>query len=353
MQTFHQLEVAKVLANTEHAVTVEFKIPQHLTEKFQFKAGQHIVFDFKIERNKYRRTYSICSSPYENKLCISVKRQKQGIISNYINDAFFKGFSVNVSEPFGNFYADEQIINSSTIVLWAGGSGITPMLSIAKHIVNSFPHKKVVLVYANKNENSIMFKNEINDLKNKYNKTFSVNHILSNTNVETNYFSKLFNFNSVNKEWNGLTGHITEEFVSTIATQYTNATHYICGPEKMMEVCELALLSNNVQSVYTEKFVGTSTINNSNKEAILKVNLFKKEYEISVFENNLLDAMLSKKLNPPYACKTGTCGSCKAKLLSGEVIMARDFALNESDRAEGKILCCQTWAKSNEIKIQF
>jgi ring-1,2-phenylacetyl-CoA epoxidase subunit PaaE len=353
MQTFHELEVTNVTANTKNSIVVAFNIPIELKEKFQFKAGQHIILDFKLERNAYSRTYSICSAPHETKLCISVKRQNKGIISNYINDGFFKGLIVRVSEPFGNFYKDDHIINSSTILLWAGGSGITPIISIAKHILASLPDKKVELVYANKDEKSIMFKSEVDDLKNKYSKTFSVTHILSNNTATTNYLSKLIGFSSTKKQWTGLNGYVTKELVHSIVNQLSNATHYICGPEKMMEICELALESNNIKSVYTEKFVGTSSINNSNKEAVLKVNLFKKEYEINLFENNLLDAMLGKKLNPPHACKTGTCGTCKAKLISGEVIMARDFALNEADRADGKILCCQTWAKSAEIKIEF
>lgn len=353
MQNFHELEITHVIPNTKNAVLVEFSVPENLKDKFNFQAGQHLILNFKLERNTYSRTYSICSSPHENKLCISVKRQPKGIISNYINDAFFKGFIVRLSEPFGNFYTDAQIKQSSTIVLWAGGSGITPMISIAKHILSTFLNKNIALIYANTNQKNIMFNSEINDLKNQYSKSFSVTNILSNPNLNTNYFSKLIGFNTTKKERTEPTGFINNDFVKTITNQYPNATHYICGPIKMMEVCELALRYENVEGVYTEKFVGSSTINNSNKRAVLKVNLNKKVHEIKLEENNLLDAMLAQKLNPPYACKTGTCGTCKAKLISGEVIMMRDFALNEADREASKILCCQTWAKSDVVEIEF
>jgi ring-1,2-phenylacetyl-CoA epoxidase subunit PaaE len=353
MPAFHELEIAEVKSNTKQAVLIEFTIPDHLKEKFQFQPGQHVILDFKLERNKYSRTYSICTAPLENKLCISVKRQNKGIISNYINDAFFRGFKVNVSEPFGNFYMDGQVAYSSMIVLWAGGSGITPMISIAKNILQSFQNKKVKLVYANNHENSIMFENEIEKLEKQYEHHFSVDHILSGNNTPDNFISKLFSIQSRKRKHNGLSGYITKDLIKSITNQFPNAVHYICGPEKMMELCESSLKLKDSDPVYLERFVGTSTLSNSNKNAILKVSLSKKHHEINLGENNLLDAMLGAKLNPPYACKTGTCGSCKVKLVSGEVIVARDFALNEADREAGKILCCQSWAKSAEIEIAY
>jgi ring-1,2-phenylacetyl-CoA epoxidase subunit PaaE len=351
--TFHELEISNVQANTKNAVFVELAIPTALKEQYKFKAGQHIVFDFKLERNNYRRTYSICTAPQEDKLCISVKRQHKGIISNYINDAFFKGLTVKVSEPFGSFYADEQIADASTIVLWAGGSGITPMMSIAKHILCSFSNKNVLLIYANNNDKSIMFENEIEDLNVRYAERFSDIQILSNNDEEEKLFSNIFYFGKVKKKWLGLTGYITNDFIKNIVSEYPNVVHYICGPEKMMELCEITLKGENINAVYVERFSGTTSIKNSNKDALLKVNLHKKNYEIKVGENNLLEAMLAIKLNPPYACKMGTCGSCKAILISGDVVMARDFALNDADREAGKILCCQTWAKSDKIEIEF
>jgi ring-1,2-phenylacetyl-CoA epoxidase subunit PaaE len=350
---FHELEISNVQANTKNAVLVEFEIPTALKERYKFKAGQHIVFDFKIERNNYRRTYSICTAPQEGKLCISVKRQHKGIISNFINDAFFKGLTVKVSEPFGNFYVEEQIAYTSTIVLWAGGSGITPMMSIAKHILSSFSNKNVLLIYANNNDKSIMFEHEIEDLNREFAERFSDIQILSNNDEEEKLYLNIFSFGKVKKKWLGLTGYITNDFIKNIVSEYPKTVHYICGPEKMMELCETTLKGENINAVYVEKFSGTTSIKNSNKDAMLKVNLHNKIYEINVGENNLLESMLSIKLNPPYACKMGTCGSCKATLISGDVVMARDFALNEADREAGKILCCQTWAKSDEIEIAF
>lgn len=350
---FHELEIINIQPNTKNAVLVEFAVPSHLKKNFEYQSGQHIAFDFDLERNNYRRTYSLCTAPKENRLCISVKRQQKGIISNYINDGFFKGFKVQISEPFGNFYTDKQIENTTQIVLWAGGSGITVMLSIVKHILSAFPDKKVHLIYANNDPNSIMFEDEIEGLENRFSGNFSVTHILSNSSVSEGFFSKLF-FLKPKKTWTGLTGFITNAFVSNIYDENPTAVHYICGPEKMMQICEANLLNKGAKNVYLERFVGAaSVLNNTNKAAVLKVNLDKKTHEVNLAENSILEGMLAAKLKPPYACKMGTCGTCKATLISGEVVVARDFALNEADRAANKILCCQSWAKTAEIVIEY
>jgi ring-1,2-phenylacetyl-CoA epoxidase subunit PaaE len=350
---FHELEIKKVSPNTKNAVLVEFSIPEYLTDNFKFKAGQHIAFEFNIERNIYKRTYSICNSPHENMLCISVKRQQKGIISNYINDAFFTGFRVKVSEPFGDLFTENQVINAANIVLWAGGSGITPILSIAKHILKEFTDKKVTLIYANNNQNSIMFKDEIDELGLKNKGKFEAIHVLSNNIMEETMWAKIFKFNKPKKEWNGLKGYIDGDLIKKIASTNINAVHYICGPDKMMETCETTLKNLNSKSIYMESFGSANSIENTKANSKVKIILDNRKHEILTSKNTLLDAMLEAKLNPPYACKSGTCGSCKAKLISGEVIMSRDFALNEADKEAGKILCCQAWAMTDEIEIIF
>jgi ring-1,2-phenylacetyl-CoA epoxidase subunit PaaE len=350
---FHELEIQSVEENTKNAVFVEFSIPNNLQNNYTFQPGQHVTLDFKIERNAYRRTYSICSAPHENKFCISVKRLEKGIISNYINDAFFKGFKVKVSEPYGSFYTDEQIIKAANLVLWAGGSGITPMISIAKHVLFAFPDTQVQLVYANSNQNSIMFETEIEALKYKFSGNFSAIQILSNNELPSGIFSKFCSFNGPKKEWIGLTGYIDNHLITDIVYKLPKAVHYICGPAKMMEICENSLVENKITDVHVERFSNTNSVQNNNKNAVLKVKLNKHEHEINLGDNNILEAMLANKLDPPYACKTGTCGSCKAILVSGEVVSARDFALNEADKEAGKILCCQSWSLSAEVQIKY
>ncbi len=347
---FNTLRISQVTLQTKDAVEVSFEIPESLQADYRFEAGQHVSLDFFLERNKYRRTYSICSAPYENKLSICIKRQHLGIISNYINDAFFKGLKVDVSLPFGTFFNDEQIKKGQSVFLWAGGSGITPMLSIAKHLLHNSSNATINLIYANKDSQSIIFNNEIRDLEKQYEKNFKVYHVLSNP-KENSFFEKILckNVDPIAHT----TGFINDKFMNSIYTK--NAAHYICGPKGMMDVCQKILneLGTDKNDVNVEHFAGSSTLNDSNKNAKLTVTLSGKESELAVQSYNLLEAMLQHKIEPPYACKSGTCGTCKATLVSGEVIMARDFALNEADKANNKILCCQSWAKTNDVKILF
>lgn len=347
---FNNLRIANIKSQTKDALEVTFEIPDLLKKDYEFEAGQHVALDFYLERNKYRRTYSICSSPNENKLSICVKRQYLGIISNYINDGFFTGLKVDVSLPFGDFFDEGQVKHGQSVFLWSGGSGITPMLSIAKYLLANRKDVNIHLVYANKDEKSVIFKETIASMVKNYDKNFKVHHILSNPEKPL-FFNKLWNKKQQNMAHTS--GFIDVAFIKNLVCE--NATHYICGPKGMMNVCEQALneLGVHKNDVKVEHFAGTSSVNDSNKNAKLTVVLNGKEKKIDVQGNNLLEAMLQNKIEPPYACKSGTCGTCKAILVSGEVIMARDFALNEADKAANKILCCQSWAKTDSVKISF
>ena len=347
---FNNLRISNVVSQIKDAVEVTFEVPDTLKEDYRFEPGQHLSFDFNLERNKYRRTYSIYTAPYENRMAICVKRQHLGIISNYINDAFFKGLKVDVSLPFGTFYNDEQIKTRQTVFLWAGGSGVTPMLSIAKHLLANRTDVNIQFVYANKDQQSIIFEGDIKILESQFPQNLKVHHILSNPR-ETTFFEEIFDKKI--EPITHTTGFVNDKFISSIFRQ--NAIHYICGPKGMMDVVQKVLndVGTDKDDIKVEHFAGTASVNDSNKNAKLTVVLNGKESELEVKSYNLLEAMLQQKMEPPYACKSGTCGTCKATLISGEVIMARDFALNEADKANNKILCCQAWAKSDSVKISF
>jgi ring-1,2-phenylacetyl-CoA epoxidase subunit PaaE len=348
---FFELKVGAIKLNTKHALTIDFEVPESLKHNFQFTPGQHIALDFKLERNRYRRTYSICSSPSENKLSICVKRQHNGIVSNYINSAFYKGLDVRVSAPFGGFFKGNQIENTQNIMLWAGGSGITPLFSILKYLIAKDKNSVIHLIYANKNAKSVMFYDELVDLECSFPQRVKVTHMLSDAQSEGNNIFK-FLFKQPKIEGASV-GFVNADFIKTKAIP--TAIHYICGPEPMMQACEKGLLALGVdkKEVHLEYFSNAMNTFKSIENAQLKIGLGGKKYDLDLNGKNLLDAMLDAKLNPPYACQSGTCGSCKAQLISGEVSMARDFALNEADRAANRILCCQSWAKTENVVIQF
>jgi ring-1,2-phenylacetyl-CoA epoxidase subunit PaaE len=348
---FYELPISAVKSNTKNALTIDFDIPETLKNTFQFTAGQHIALDFKLERNNYRRTYSICSSPTENKLTISVKRQHNGTVSNYINNAFYKGLKVRVSAPFGDFFTEKQVKNTKNIMLWAGGSGITPLFSIFKYMLGKHENSVIHLIYANKNAKTAMFYEELANLERIFPQRIKVTHILSDPQSDRknifNWFSKQPKIEQFS------VGYVDADFIKNKAIP--NAVHYICGPEPMMQACEKGLLAVGVdkKNVHLEYFSNGMNTLKSVENARLQVHLNGQKHEVDLNKKNLLDALLDAKLNPPYACQSGTCGSCKAKLLSGEVTMARDFALNEADRTANRILCCQAWAITESVVIQF
>lgn len=348
---FFELPISAVKLNTKNALTIDFDIPESLKNTFQFTAGQHITLDFKLERNNYRRTYSICSSPTENRLAISVKRQQNGIVSNYINNAFYEGLKVRVSAPFGRFFDEKQVENTQNIFFWAGGSGITPLFSILKYLIAKNDNTLIHLIYANKNAQSVMFREELTHLERAFPHRISVTHLLSDApSGRKNIFEMLFRPPKIEHY---SAGHLNSDFIKNKAIP--NAVHYICGPELMMKTCEMGLLDLDVakENVHLEYFSNGMNAFKSPENARLKVDLGGKKQDIVLNNKNLLDALLEAKLSPPYACQSGTCGSCKAQLLRGEVTMARDFALNEADKAANRILCCQAWAKTENVEIQF
>jgi ring-1,2-phenylacetyl-CoA epoxidase subunit PaaE len=348
---FFELPVSAVKLNTKNALTIDFDVPETLKNIFQFAAGQHIALDFKLERNRYRRTYSICSSPTEKKLTISVKRQQNGIVSNYINNAFHEGLSVKVSAPFGGFFDEKQIQNTENIMLWAGGSGITPLFSILKYLLENHKNSVIHLIYANKNAKSVMFYEDLANLEKIFPYRLKVMHVLSEAQSDgKNIFESLFRYSKIDIK---SAGSLNADFIKKCLMP--NAIHYICGPEPMMQVCEKGLLSSGVdkKTIHLEYFSSGFSTQNSPENARLQVILNGKKQNLLLDKKNLLDAMLDAQLSPPYACQSGTCGSCKAQLISGEVSMARDFALNEADRAANLILCCQAWAKTENVEILF
>jgi ring-1,2-phenylacetyl-CoA epoxidase subunit PaaE len=347
---FHFLKIKAVVPNTKKSVLVSFDVPHTLQSTYSFKPGQHVCLDFFLERNNYRRTYSIYSAPADNQLSICVKRQHLGIISNYINDAFFKGLPVNVSQPFGDFFNEAQLHNCKAIYLWAGGSGITPLLSIAKYVLLKHSNIHVNLVYANQDLQSIILLDEIEQLESAYVNQFKVMHVLSAANNE-NMTEKLFA--KKRKVLNYKQGVITADYIKQIVK--VNGLHYLCGPQGMMALCKNTLqqLNINDHDIKVEHFAGSNTIAKANINATIVVNINGTKTQVPSTGKSLLDAMLANNIKPPYACQAGTCGTCKATLVNGEVVMSRDFALNEADRSSNKILCCQAWAKSDIVEIKY
>ncbi len=348
----YRLKIARLQFPTKQAIKIDFDVPDDLKAVFDYTPGQHVLVSFKLERDRYGRAYSICSAPGEPYLSICVKRQRGGIVSNYINNAMQVGDTVIVSEPMGDFFDPSQVARQSTVVLWAGGSGITPMRSIARYLLQNSPHTVVELMYFNQDERSTIFHEELRQWQQAYPGRFIVRfRFMEKTRpwyvaLTEGWFRKR---PEVDKR-----GQLTH-YLAQLDIHTVGAVHYLCGPTGMMKHCKEHLLQTGVgeDDIYQESFGLPLFAEVGHTIATLTLRHQNSQTTHTVSGMTLLDALLAQKVAIPYACRTGSCGTCKARLLAGEVSMMKAFALNNADREKNMILCCQAFAKSETLSIEI
>ena len=353
---FHPLRVKKVEKETEDCVSIEFEVPENLKETFQFKQGQTLTIKKLFNGEELRRNYSICSSPFDNQLKVAVKKVDGGIFSEYANEKLRPGDTLEVLPPTGKFYTELGATQKKNYVAFAAGSGITPILSIIKTTLNTESKSRFTLVYGNRTKNSIIFKEELESLKDKFINRFRVYHILSRekTDAEINngridvakldlLFSKLIDLENC------------DEF-------------FLCGPEEMIFCIKGYLAGRGVaeNKVHFELF----TIPGQKKSEVrgqkpemedkgpkakvsVKLDGILFDFDLGYESESILDAALKKGADLPYACKGGVCTTCKAKLVEGEVIMDVNWGLEPDEVEAGYILTCQSHPKTQKITVDF
>ena len=350
MSRFIRLQIADVRQETADAVSVSFHIPAEHKSTFQFIQGQYITFKLNVKGEEIRRSYSICSGTEDGELRVAVKRVNGGKGSNYINDVFKKGDFAEVMPPAGSFYTELLAEQQKNYVLFAGGSGITPMLSIIKTVLVKEPKSTLVLLYGNRDEASIIFKNELDTLANNNNR-LKVVHVLENPSPDTPTL---------------LTGLMTREKNLALIENYVglnlNNEFFICGPGPMMENAKQALQSLQVDSkkIHIEYFsaptetVESATSSDEGVNSQATVILDGDEYNVSVKAGqNVLEALLNKNIDAPYACQGGSCCTCRALLVEGKVKMLVNYALLEDEVKDGYILTCQSIPLTDKIVVDY
>ncbi len=350
---FHKLTVKDIRKETSDCVSISFDIPKDLENDFLFKQGQNITIKLIIDGEEIRRSYSICSSPFDNELRVAVKKVYDGAFSSFANQKLKKGDVLEVLPPTGSFFTEVNISNKKGYVFFAAGSGITPVISIIKTILLIEPESSVTLVYGNRNVSSIIFKEELEGLKDKYLQRFSIYYVLSRerTEAEINYgridaekcqqFSRLIDFASV------------DEF-------------FICGPEKMLFNIKDFLETHGVNKnkIHFELFTTPARknikINTALKtqdvegsEITVKLDGRSFNFTLDYNSNNILDAALAQGADLPFACKGGVCCTCKAKLIEGEIEMEVNYGLEQDEVKAGFILTCQSHPRSKKVLIDF
>ncbi len=354
---FHPLRVRAIEPDTQEAVIVSFDVPPDLREVFGFTQGQYLTLRTDIDGQDLRRSYSICAGVDDGELRVGVRKVRGGTFSNWINEKLLPGDSIQVMAPQGRFFVPLDTTSHRHNVGIAGGSGITPILSIMKTVLAREPNSRFTLVYGNRLLQSTMFKEEIEDLKNRYMTRLVLQHVFSDEHTDAP-----LNHGVMNREKIG-------EFLRSVVPAAGIDHVYVCGPFQMNDEAEAALLAAGVpeERIHIERFgvalPATAPVGAVVHEAkpgdaetarivIIRDGL---QREISFTKNqpSILDAASAAGLEVPYSCTSGVCGTCRAKLMEGEVRMERNFALDKKEVASGFILTCQAHPLTERVVLSF
>jgi len=352
---FHKLRVAEVKRETPDAVSVRLELPEHLRETFRFRAGQHLTFRREIGGEEVRRNYSLCVAPDEGVLKIGVKHIAGGVFSGWVNTELKAGDELDVMAPHGSFCWSFAPDARNEYVAFAGGSGITPILSLVKTALAMEPHSRFTLFYGNRNSMGVMFLEEIAGLKDRYLDRLSVYHFLEEEEEEI----KLFN--------GRLDRAKADEILSTLVRPEHVDAFFICGPGPMMDAIEEALLAREVEKprILIERFTtgpmsaaqAAAARAMEEKAAGLKMSVTLNGRRVQVAfdpkQHSILDNVRAAGLPAPFACKGGVCATCRAKVTAGEVEMKVNYGLSEQELAEGYVLTCQATPVSEGVALTY
>jgi ring-1,2-phenylacetyl-CoA epoxidase subunit PaaE len=352
---FHKLRIAEVRRETPDAISIRFEIPEGLKETFAFKAGQHLTLRRELEGEDVRRNYSVCVAPSENEIRIAIKQMTPGRFSAWANANLREGHEIEVLPPMGRFVVPESASANAYYIALAGGSGITPVISIVKTVLETQPTARLVLLYGNRNSLSVMFLEELAGLKNRYMDRLELYHFLEDEAEEIELF-------------NGrLDGEKCEAVFDSLVDVDSADAFFICGPGPMMDAAEAALLARGVppEKILIERFTSSalSAEQLAQREAAqqkaagteLMVTLDGRRSRIAFdpTKGSILDCVQAAGMPAPYACKGGVCTTCRAKILEGQVTMTKNYGLTEEEVADGYVLTCQSVPATEKVVLSY
>jgi ring-1,2-phenylacetyl-CoA epoxidase subunit PaaE len=350
---FHTLKIKSIKRETPDCVSVSFIIPEELKPVFRFEQGQNITLKKNIAGEEVRRSYSICTAPYENELRVAVKKVEKGKFSCYANEVLKEGDELEVLPPTGKFNCKLQAENKKQYLAFAAGSGITPVLSIIKTTLQTEPHSSFTLVFGNRSRSSIIFFEELEGLKNKYLQRFNFINILSRekTDAPINY---------------GRIDHQKLTELNKLVHYKSVDEYFICGPETMIFCVKdfLEQLGIDKRKIHFELFgtpgekkftIQSTVVKDIGPKSKITVKLDGRsfDFDLGVNSDTILDAALKQGADLPFACKGGVCCTCKAKLLQGEVKMDVNWGLEQEEIEQGFILTCQSHPSTEKVVVDF
>ncbi len=353
---FHQLNIKDIRRETADCVSIAFDVPEALKTEFAFTQGQYLTLKAHINGEEVRRTYSICTAPSDNELRIAVKEVTDGVFSTYANRVLKKGDVLEAMPPLGHFFSplsegvhSDSINTQKHYVFFAAGSGITPVISNIKAVLKAEPLSICTLIYGNRYVSTIIFKEEIENLKNMYLGRFQVFNVLSRERTESEL----------------LHGRLDKE---KIACFFDKIPHlgggdefFSCGPIEMTEALKAVLTEQDVDEkhIHFELFNAPKTQNSKLKtqnaiDSLATIKLDGLTFDVPIDKGQtILEAAQAVGADMPYACKGGVCCTCRAKLVEGDVEMLVNYALTKEETDAGFILTCQAIAKSDKVVVDF
>ena len=350
---YHDLLVKNIVQETKDAISIVFAHPA--AGKINYKAGQFLTLIVNVNGKEVRRAYSLCSSPFvDQDLAVTVKRVEDGLMSNWLADNLKVGSTMKIMEPMGQFTTEYKPDNKRHIILFAGGSGITPMMSLIKSTLVQEQNSICSLIYCNRDIDSIIFKSELEKLEIADEGRLHVIHVLDNAPMNWQGYSGLLNHDM-----------LTKLFERIPDWGIAKTTYLMCGPEGMMKNVESLLDKRSIpkEKIFKESFV-QGTINKEDKKQPevsgelkareVTIRYDGQEYKVLVPANKaILETALDQGIDLPYSCQSGLCTACRGKALSGQVKLDEEEGLSQSERAEGYVLTCVGHPLTDDVVIEI
>ena len=354
MRKYHLLTVAGLQNETPDSVRVALRVPDDVGSEFEFQPGQHLPMQVSIDDKPVRRTYSICSVPGEMPLEIGVRIQPGGLFSEYVQNEMKVGDQIQVMPPFGQFHANISADNKKTYLAFAAGSGITPIMSIVRAVLEGEPESRVVLFYGNRRQRTAMFIDDLYALKNRFPERVQLYFLFSQEDQEFEIFS----------------GRLDEARVPELYRSFCGGLQpdeaFICGPNTMIESVKTALVGVGIDeaNIHIERYGAPrkgggarKTDKTENAEILATVDVImdghRKSFDMTADAGNLVDAAAEQGIDLPYSCKGGVCATCRTHVRDGEVTMATNYGLEPWEVEKGFVLACQSVPVSDKVTIDY
>lgn len=353
---YHPLRIARVVKETDECVSVWLEVPEKEKEKFSFLPGQYLNCRAHLDGQEIRKSYSICSVPEDPNLVIAVKRVHGGKFSTYVNKELRPGHLLDVTPPEGKFVLPADLAQDAVLLFFAAGSGITPVMSLIRHFLSNFPKGQAILFYSNKTSESIIFRDQLEGLKNQHMTRFSIFHVLTKelTSVDI------------------LSGRIDaakcKEFGNHFFDIREISAAFICGPELMIHDLTAGLQDMGLkpEQIRFELFGSGfhKTASQEEREEVhhgedkmsrvtIRIDGHETDFQIGYRGQPVLDVAMQSGLDVPYSCKGGVCSTCRALVVEGKVHMDIQYGLEPDEVDAGYVLTCQSHPRSERLILDY